>query len=365
LSHDHPTYGPRERRSNGALTLAFHSLNLEDRGVEARFGGMYRSFFGALQAIGVSVAYITAEQRVGGDVAVLPMGGGQEYRGLRAIQDFLGPLVLYVPPASAWFDAAILSRLRHRVLFAYGTDASSASPAAYKAIGMDYVCLPFGSDPLVMKPLDLPPSYDVAFVGSAGHAPRRAEFIDPLLRAFPRDRILVVGSGWERFGISDQQLEWGPLLNILYNLATVCVNIHGAEQVRGRDRQLDANNRLFDLAMAGRCQVSDNPALVGDYFSPDEVATADEPQAWVQKVRELVADPRAANEYGARARSRALERHTWDARAGEFCAHLRRGLADWPAAEPHRLTIGPVLSARMLADGFHRRARRFRRGFGR
>lgn len=365
MSEDHPTHRPPDCQGSEALTLAFHSLNLEDTGVDARFGGMYRSFFRALQGRGVRVAYYAVGQRISGDIAVLPMGGGQEYRGLRAMQDFHGPLVLYVPPALEWFDVGILTRLRQRVLFAYGTDASSASTAAYRAVGIDYVCLPFGSDPLVMRPLDLPPSYDVAFVGSAGHAPRRAEFLGPLLRAFPRDRILVVGSGWERFGISDQQLEWGALLNILYNLATVCVNIHGAEQVCGRDRRLDANNRLFDLAMAGRCQVSDNPALVCEYFSPDEVAAADDPQAWVQRVKELVADPQAAREYGARARSRALESHTWEIRAGAFCADLRLRLVGWSAAKPGRLAIGPALRARMLADDFHRKARRAWGRFGR
>ena len=363
MSEDHPEYGAREYGDGDTLTVAFHSLNLEDRAVDARFGGMYRSFFRALEARSVRIAYRSAEQRIVGDVAVLPMGAGQEYQGLRAIRDFLGPLVLVVPPASKWFDAAILTRLRPRVLFTYGTDASSASAAAYKAIGMDYVCLPFGSDPLVMKPLDLPSAYDVAFIGSAGHAPRRAEFIDPLLRAFPRDRVLVVGSGWERFGIADQQLEWGPLLNILYNLATVCVNVHGAEQVRGRDTQLDANNRLFDLAMAGRCQVSDSPELVSDYFSPDEVPAEDDPSAWVERVKELAADPQAAKEYGARARSHALERHTWDVRAGEFSARLRQRLANRSEADS-RLTIGPALRVRMITDDLHRGARRLRRSVG-
>jgi len=345
-------------------SVAFYSLNLEDGGVNARFGGMYRSFFRALQAKGVRVTYHSLGQRILEDVVVLPMGGGQEYRSLAALRDYFGAVVLYVPPASEWFDAAVLSCLRPIVLFAYGTDASSASVAAYGGIGIDYLCLPFASDPTVMRPLDLLPSYDVAFVGSAGHAPRRAEFLAPLLRAFPPGRVLVVGSGWESFGIAEQQLEWGSLLNIVYNLAAVCVNVHGDEQVRGRDRQTDANNRLFDLAMAGRCQVSDNQTLVRDYFSPDEVATANEPQAWVQRVVELVAKPEAATEYGTRARSRALDSHTWDERAGAFVAHMNRRLVGWCAAKRGRPTIGPVLRARIAADHFQRRASRTKGGLG-
>ena len=301
-------------------------------------------------------------ERIHADAAVLPMGGGQEFTAFQAMDDYFGPVILYVPSASEWFDAAILCCLRPRVLFAYGPDVSSATAAAYEGIGIDYVCLPFASDPSVMRPLSLPPSYNVASVGSAGHARRRLEFLAPLLREFPPDRVLVLGSGWERFCVPDQQVAWGPLLNILYNLATVCVNIHSAEQVRGRDSHLDANNRLFDLAMAGRCQVSDNSGLVRDYFSSDELVTADEPRAWVQRVRELVAHPEVAGRYGARARERALDSHTWDVRAGVFIEELAQRLEVRSAAGAARLSIGPVLRSRLLAKDLEQRARRAWRG---
>ena len=139
--------------------------------VNAKFGGMYASFFRALDEYGNHAILTHDIVNAQADVLVVPMGGGQEYDSLQAIRRFTGPVVLYVPPASMWFDPDLLSRLQGKVLFAYGTDASTFSPQSYSRLGIRYHCIPFASDPEIMKPLNIPRLFDIVFVGSLDHAP--------------------------------------------------------------------------------------------------------------------------------------------------------------------------------------------------
>jgi hypothetical protein len=259
------------------LSINFFNLNLRALAIYAKFGGMYESFFRALRDHGCNVVYSDDVPSTQADILVVPMGGGQEYNSLQAMRRFPGPVILYVPPAYAWFDQRLLRRLRGKVLFAYGTDVSSFSPRKYCEVGIKYHYLPFASDPEIMKPLNLPRQYDVVFVGSLGHAPRRSEFLEPLMEALGSRPILCVGSGWQKYGMPEQLVAWGPVLNVIYNLGKVCINIHASSQVQGPDKQIDLNNRVFDLSMAGCCQVCDNPEAVRRCFENDEIASAQEP----------------------------------------------------------------------------------------
>jgi hypothetical protein len=342
-----------------ALSINFFSLNLRDPAIYAKFGGVYESFFRALRDHSCNVVYRDEVSYTQADILVVPMGGGQEYISLQAMRRFPGPVILYVPPAHAWFDQRLLCSLRGKVLFAYGMDASRFSPRRYREVGIEYHYLPFASDPEVMKPLNIPRQYDVVFAGSLGHAPRRSEFLEPLMEAIGSKSILCVGSGWQKYGMPEQLVAWGPVLNVIYNLGKVCINIHTSSQVQGPDKQIDLNNRVFDLAMAGCCQVCDNPEAVRQCFGKDEIAFAQEPNEWVERVLFLLDHPAEAESLRHKGLRRAQSDHTWSKRASEFLKIIEPRHANWKpeGVENVRPHLGMV-----LAEGKRRLKSKFRAG---
>ena len=311
------------------LTINFFNLNLHDRAVQSKFGAVYQSFFNALVEQGCNVVYSADVPSTEADILIVPMGGGQEYSSLRAINCFTGPVILYVPPADSWFDHRLLNVLCEKVLFAYGPDASSFSKEKYGEVRISYHYFPFASDPRVMKPLNIPRQYDVVFVGSLEHAPRRSKFLKPLMEALGSRPILCVGSGWQKYGMPEQLVAWGPVLNVIYNLGNVCINIHASSQVKGPDKQIDLNNRVFDLAMAGCCQVCDNSEAVRLCFGNDEVASAQEPHEWVERVLFLLDHPAEAEALRHKALRRAQSDHTWSQRASEFIKIIEPKHTNW------------------------------------
>jgi spore maturation protein CgeB len=81
---------------------------------------------------------------------------------------------------------------------------------------------------------------------------------------------------------------------------------------------MDANNRLFDLSMAGCCQVCNGVQVVEKYFNKSEVATADDPDQWIEKIDYYLQHESEREILGQNARRRALADHTWQLRATDF-----------------------------------------------
>ena len=311
------------------LTLNFFGLNLVNPIVRSKFGGMYESFFAGLVKHKCQIIYSDQIPANNADILIVPMGGGQDYSSLWAMRRFAGPVVLYVPPANQWFDRQLLTRCRPKILFAYGTDASTLSPSLYSQIGISYFYFPFGSDPQVMKPLDIPRQYDVVFVGSLEHAPRRILFFESLMKQIGSRNLLCVGTGWQKYGIPNQLVTWGSLLNVIYNLGKVCVNVHTDTQILGQEKQLDLNNRVFDLAMAGCCQVCDNPDAVRFCFDDDEIVATNDPKEWAKRVIHLVDDSQSAERLRQKVFLRAHRDHMWSHRAKEFLGYILTRLPRW------------------------------------
>jgi len=113
------------------LTISFLKMGLHNPAVNTCFGGMYRSFFRSLTNAGHTVSLVSAMPDNSADLLIAPMGGSQDQDCAKAMSRFNGPVILYVPPASAWFRLDFLKRWHNRILFAYGTDSSGFSPAAY------------------------------------------------------------------------------------------------------------------------------------------------------------------------------------------------------------------------------------------
>ncbi len=326
------------------MHIDFWKLGLANQYVNAWFGGIYGSFFRALERAGARVTLSTAAPDRKADVLVVPIGGEQDMLSAQAMNCFQGPTVLYVPPGHAWFRHGFLNRWREYILFAYGTDFSNISPNLYKTIGIEYHCLPFASDSSVMRPLDgIPKLYDVVFAGNPASGTGRHKYIEALMKRSSEVKVQLIGPGWERYGYPFQCVAWGDLLNQIYNMARVCVNIVNDEQEAGPETRLDANHRLFDLAMAGCLQVCNAPQVVREYFDESEVPAYDDPEEWVSAVLYYLEHPVEAHERQTAARCRALAEHTWDHRASKFIKLVENSLNDWESrshAKSFGLSIG-------------------------
>lgn len=301
------------------ITFDFFDLNLGDPVISAKFAGMYASFFEGIRSHGCGVTLSLSQPNEQADVLVLPIWREAEPRFEQIVVKSRVPIILYVPPACNWFNHRRLERWGEKILFAYGVDAATMNFDAYASVGIDYHYLPFASDPGVMRPLGLPPVYDVVFVASLGHKVGRHRYIEALLPAVEDRQCLFIGAEWARYAIPDQLVAWGDFLNVIYNLGRVCINIHFGDEKQGRDAGgLNLNNRLFDYALAGCFQVSDNPEAVYLHFSPDEVVAVDGVGQWVDRILYYLAHPEAKEPFREKARQHALREHTWRHRAAEF-----------------------------------------------
>ena len=311
------------------LRIDFFKLGLNQPTVDTRFRLMYNSFFHALEELGCCVTYCESKPNKDANVLVVPLGDGQDKSSALAMGVFGGPIILYSSPAAEWFRRGFLNRWRDRILFAYGFDVSEFSASMYARLGIPYYHLPFASTPSVMRPLGLQKMYDVAFVGSAGSGTGRHSYIGPLMRAIRSRKVLLIGPGWEAYGFPPQFIAWGDLLNIVYNVTHICINISNDEEKIGPDRRLDANNRLFDLAMAGCFQISNAPQVVRCYFDETEVVAVDPPDEWVAKIMYYLDHPSETEVFCVAARSRALAEHTWQHRAKQFLKMIQNHLPAW------------------------------------
>ncbi len=311
------------------LHIDFLFFSLKDINLNAWFGGMYQSFFDALERAGVKVTLSKNAPDLAADVLVVPLGSGQDSWSARAINAFKKPVILYAPPATEWFRHNFLERWGEYILFAYGNDFSEFTPKLYEALNIKYYHLALASDPTVMRPLGLPKVYDVVFVGSVWSAPERRKYFEALMNVAHNRKILLLGIGWEQYGFPYQCVAWGDLLNIIYNTATVCVNIFNDGQKAGVHKRLDVNNRLFDLAMAGCFQISNAPETVRHYFDASEVLAFDTIGEWVSAIMYYVDHPAETTSYQIAARRRALSENTWDHRAKDFLAMVETQLKEW------------------------------------
>lgn len=310
------------------MKICFYDFNLDHSHIRAIFGSMYHSFWKALEQEGAEVLLAKTTEMIDGDVMFVTLGGGQEPKVAKALSVFDGPVIIFIPAAHRWFYTSFLKRWKHKIIFAYGTDSSELTFEKYKSLGLPYYHIPFASDENIFKPLGLPKTHDILFVGNASSGVGRYRYTNLLIETAKRKNwdVLLIGTGWEKHGFESKILAHGELLNEAYNSAKICLNIHNDAQYLGEKIQMDANNRTFDLAMAGCFQLGNASGLVSKYFSSSEVITEDDPQRWIEKIEYYLQHENERKEAAEKARKTALAKHTWHARAEEFIEIINRHL---------------------------------------
>lgn len=97
--------------------------------------------------------------------------------------------------------------------------------------------------------------------------------------------------------------------NTIYNQAVVCFNANHQQSI------WDNNTRVFEVAGAGGCLLTDSKqALAQQFRIGEEVLAYDSPRDFADKARYLLAHPAAVAAIGARAVARARAEHTFTQR---------------------------------------------------
>jgi glycosyltransferase involved in cell wall biosynthesis len=297
----------------------------------ALFGDMYSSFFNALRKNNIKVNLAKELNEISGDILILVIGGGWEPVAAKAMNLFRGPVILYVHNAYLGFNKYFLCRWSSRILFAYNPDFAQLNFKKYKSVNIPYHHFPFASDENIFYPLNLPKQYDIVFIGNGNSGFGREKYIKLLIEYAKKNKLQIFlgGSGWKKYGFHYRIVEHGEQINVLYNTSKICINIHNDRQYLGEEIEMDANNRLFDLAMAQCCQISNGEQMVLKYFEKDEVVTADDPIEWINKIDYYLKNTNDREEVALKARQRAIKDHTWNIRAKEFIDIINQYYLDY------------------------------------
>jgi len=281
---------------------------------------MYSSFFAELEKEGMQVKFTTELTEIEGDVLVTGIGGGWEPHAARAMNIFKGPVILNIYNSYICFNRSFLKHWKSKILFAYNPDYATLNFEKYNSVGIKYYDFPFGSDEKVFFPIDVEKKYDITFIGNADSGFGREKYVKALIDLSKRKnyKFFLAGHGWEKYGYEKRIIKHGSDTNLIYNQSKICVNIHNNRQFAGIDIEMDANNRLFDLAMAQCCQISNGELMVSKYFTKEEVLTADDPEIWISYVDRCIENDQLRHTLANNARTKALNEHTWNARAKEF-----------------------------------------------
>jgi hypothetical protein len=313
------------------MKICFYYPALQNDQIKEIFGSMYSSFFKQLELQGIHVILATDLRKIEGDILVVSFGGGGEPAAAIAMSIFKGPVILHTHNSYLYFYKSFLKRWRSRILFAYCTDFATLNFGSYNSVGIPYNHFPFGSDENIFYPIDIEKEYDIVFLGNANSGFGRGKYIQKLIQYSKVNNlsIFLAGSGWDEYGYPYRIVKHGAETNKIYNQSKVCVNIHNDRQFAGIDKEMDANNRLFDLAMAQCCQVSNGEQMIIKYFDNSEVVTADNPDEWISKIDYYLKHEEERNQLGINARKRALKDHTWEIRATEFIRFINENYSQY------------------------------------
>jgi spore maturation protein CgeB len=203
---------------------------------------------------------------------------------------------------------------------------------AYEELGAR-MCRPIynGLDPQTHHPAARDPRFRADLNFLANRLPDRearveAFFLEPAAR-LPQRRFVLGGSGWDDKPLPVNVERVGHVRTADHN----AFNASGLAVLNvARDSMADVGfspaTRVFEAAGAAACLITDAWEGIELFFQPgEEVLVARDGQDVAEHLRALT--PARAHAIGAAARRRALAEHTYERRAAEVDALLRRELA--------------------------------------
>jgi spore maturation protein CgeB len=193
------------------------------------------------------------------------------------------------------------------------TTARSALPK-YKAIGYERVIKSqWAANHFSYRRLDLPPEYDVSFVGQP-HGDRRD--VVEFLRRNGVD-VRTWGAGWEAGRVTQEELVH------VFNRSRINLNLANASS-RSRLRpwkrwEQQIKGRNFEIPACGGFQLSGTADDLASYLEPDrEISLFADRRQLLAKIRLYLDDVNARKRMAQAAHRRVLAEHTWAHRFEEI-----------------------------------------------
>lgn len=170
-------------------------------------------------------------------------------------------------------------------------------------------------------PIDMPKTYDVSFVGQLSHGYREEDkWLHPVL---DRKYYGIFGGGYSYKGITYPHIGHNQLNNI-YNSTKVNLNfhypLHKMEKADDLEYRLEVNGRVFEIALSGNFQISDNP-LVEKFFG-DAIPIVNESK-WIETIDYYIARPEERAKLAQKSYDICLNNHMYVHRASSILELLK------------------------------------------
>ncbi len=166
---------------------------------------------------------------------------------------------------------------------------------------------PPGASPDTYKPLGLPFSYDVSFIGSKYGA--RENYIEYLRQHDVN--VITFGHGWPNGPVSEPSE-----MNRIYSQSKINL---GFSWVAASRTEMCLKGRDFEVPMSGAVYLTTHqPDIEKVYNVGSEVVTYHNKKDLLDRIISLLHDPGLCESIRSAARRRAINEHTWEARFAEL-----------------------------------------------
>jgi spore maturation protein CgeB len=261
------------------------------------------------------------------------------------------PTVLYVQDIN-WLPAAFLQHVKPLVKLVVGQNACPLAPGLdlshynllltslphyvgrFRNQGVPAAYFPIGFDQRLLQRhrTDGPRTHALTFVGGlGGYHSQGTQMLEGIAQELPL----------QAWGYGGQQLPADSTLRQRWRGEAWADDMYGllASSQITLNRHIDiaegyANNmRLYEATGMGACLLTDAKVNLPCLFEPDqEVVTYSSPAEAVSKLKQLLAQPKAAAAIAARGQACTLRHHTYNQRMAELVTLLQRHLPKGTAA---------------------------------
>ncbi len=236
-------------------------------------------------------------------------------------------------------DKAALELIESGKLGDYYFSTSSQNDGRMKGFsahtGVDFITIPLAADKISLIPqFDKKFESEIAFLGT--NLPQKREFFQEWLFPLAKNyNLKLYGQDWnfvdkyigiaakvgQYFNIPVLKSIQKPKLQLgdeakIYSSANILVNLHEDYQ---RNFGGDCNERTFKIPLCGGFEISDDVAIIREYFvEGKEVIIAKNKEDWFKKIKYYSEHPEEAKKIAKAGQKRALRDHTYHNRAQQI-----------------------------------------------
>lgn len=189
------------------------------------------------------------------------------------------------------------------------------------------VFMPHAANPKIHKKIDVPHEYksDLFFCGNA--FPERIKFLESVSDFLKDYSVTIIGvgyngmKGYENQNILNYHISTQEMVKYI-NGAKVNLNLHrlhGLDMANKENIEYSSpNNRLFEIASCGGCQLVDSSRgeEIKEYY-PEGVTTFKDATDFKSKFSKLISSSTLRKKLGNKARKITLQKHTYEKRLSD------------------------------------------------